>query len=192
MSRKNTFFAFLCLALVGFSNLVFAASPINITGKHSVTFTVEDLSAATGFGMHFSSGPGENGYGGYYAECHFVSGSLTSPSDIITFLCYDGYKDTATNEAQNQFRMTLNDKSTLSHASITVGERSVTISVFRLSRNFYTTEKYVYSEQAVFPLRQETGFWRRGGSIYYSTNGVLNGDPGRPGSGYVLTSEVVR
>lgn len=168
---------------------------ISVTGKDSATFVVSNLANVTGFGGHFSTGI-ENGYGGENAECHFVSGTTTSPSANLILVCYDGYQ--STNEHVNQFRVDLgpkkeNNQPVISHATLTVSARGIFVEVIRIATSPYTSERKPYAISSYFPLRESSGFFKTG-TIYYENdgNGVLSGDSSRNGTGYTLAVPVVR
>lgn len=168
---------------------------ITVAAKDSATFVVSNLANVTGFGGHFSTGI-ENGYGGVNAECHFVSGTTTSPSPNLILVCYDGYQ--SDNEHVNQFRMDLgpkmeNNQPAISHATFTVTSRGVLAEVTRIATSPYTPERKPYTISSFFPLRESSGFFKTG-TIYYENdgNGLLSGSSDRNGTGYALVVPVVR
>ncbi len=199
-SNKNRLF-FSALAVFLSTTSIAPASAqvnsINLSGKNAVTFVASNLSKAAGFGIHFSTTPNTDGYGGTDAECHFGSGSVSAPNPTMIFLCYDGYKDSdPENGGQNEFRLDLGPKTqnaqdVLSTVTLTVTRQGVRVKAVRIATNPYTNEQKPYTILGTFPLRPETGFFKTG-TIYYQTNGVLNGSSGREGSGYVLDTPVAQ
>jgi hypothetical protein len=158
---------------------------VSTVGKTSVTVTVNNLSTVSGWGAHVSGSPSEDGFGGTEAECYI----LQSGNNLVV-QCYDGYQDAS--NAQNFFRLELGPKSELSHAVFTYTQRGVKVEAVRLTTNLYTPEKYAYSTEGFFPIRQSSGFWRTG-NLYYQANTVLAGpSTGRTGSGYSPLSVVAR
>ncbi|WP_295389552.1 hypothetical protein [uncultured Thiodictyon sp.] len=173
-----------------------APAAVSVAGKTSVTFVVNGLANAIGFGGHFSTGSNENGYGGTYAECHFVAGTVAAPSGNLTLVCYDGYESPTAHT--NMFRLELgpkveNGKPAISHATFTVSNRGVQVDVTRIATNVYTAETKPYTITSFFPLRESTGFFATG-TIYYDNdgNGVLNNDSSRQGTGYSVAIPIVR
>ncbi len=195
LSGKSLIFSALAVSLVATSTAPASAtvSSINLSGKNQVTFVASNLSNAAGFGVHFSSIPNTDGYGGTDPECHFLSGTVQRPNPAMVLLCYDGYKDEQ--NAQNEFRLDLgpkkqNNTDVLSTVTFTVSRRGVRVQAVRIATNPYTNEQKPYTINAFFPLRRETGFFKTG-TLYYQVNGVLNGSSDRGGSGYVLATPVV-
>jgi hypothetical protein len=86
---------------------------------------------------------------------------------------------------------TQNAQDVLSTVTFTVTRQGVRVKAVRIATNPYTNEQKPYTILGTFPLRPETGFFKTG-TIYYQTNGVLNGSSGREGSGYVLDTPVAQ
>ena len=196
LSNKSLICSALAASLLATSTTPASAAvkSINVSGKTSVQFVVTNLPKAAGWGAHFSTSKGENGYGGEAAECHLNSGTDKQPATTVTFLCYDGYKNAQ--NAQNQFRLDLgpkseNNKDVLTKVTITVTRQAVHVKAQRLATNPYTNEQKPYNISASFPLRKETNFFKTG-TIYYQDNGVLTGDASRKGINYVLANPVVQ
>jgi hypothetical protein len=173
-----------------------APAAVNIAGKTSVTFVVNGLADAKGFGGHFSTGSSEDGWGGTYTECHLISGSVAAPAGTMTLVCYDGYQSPT--EHDNQFRLDLgpkweNGKPAISHATFTVSNRGVQVEVTRIATNPYNSERKPYTITSFFPLREARGFFSTG-TIYYDNdgNGVLSNDSSRQGMGYSVLLPVAR
>lgn len=148
----------------------------------SVTLRVDDIATASGWGAHFSTGPGENGYGGAEVECHLTPDG----SDQIQILCYDGYSPFP--YYQNQFEFNIGDRDEIDFVTFQVGKRGVQVTAQLQANNGYNAEIVPYTVSSFFPLREATGFCRNSGSVlYYQADGVMSGTTGRGGSGYTLT-----
>jgi hypothetical protein len=161
---------------------------ITLNGQENIAFTVTNLTNVAGFGAHFSTTASTDGYGGAYAECHLISGSVEEPDSRVIALCYDGYLDP--NNHANEYRLNLgakklsNDRDALSSVTFIVSETGVKVKAERIASNTYTNESYSYTIESTFPIRQSTGFWSTG-QIYYRENSVLN--ERRKGENYVLS-----
>lgn len=155
---------------------------VDVTACPTVVLRVDNVKTATGWGGHFSLSPNENGYGGRYPECHITGGVAT---DRVTVLCYDGYGGPS--DLQTKFEMPLGARSEVDSVEFTVGPRGVQVTAQR--EGITTAGRVPYQVTSFFPLRESTGFCSAK-TLYYTTNGVLNGQSDRSGSGYKLTVTV--
>jgi hypothetical protein len=153
----------------------------DLANQDAVIYQVDSFEDAAGFGLHVSSTAKTDGYGGTDAELHFVIGTTAKPGKTVLLVCYDGYLDKQ--NAQNQFRLDLGPKENLLCATVKVSRRAVDVEVVKSSANGYTNERFPYTVNSTFPLREKSGFWRSG-KLYCNANGVLNGRSGREGKGY--------
>lgn len=152
---------------------------VSTTGVDQITIKA-DVSAASGFGVHFSTGI-ENGYGGWDAEC-----MTTAHPNEVAIHCNDGYLDP--NNVQNNFHFHIGPPQHIKEVIFKITRRGVDVEVTNYSENVSTSEKHIFYGMWQVPLRESTGFWRPGTSlIYYQANCVLAGC-WRYGSGYVISS----
>jgi hypothetical protein len=140
------------------------------------------VKTATGWGGHFSLSPQENGFGGRYPECHIIGGSAADP---VSVLCYDGFGGPS--DLQTKFEMLLGVRKEVDFVEFTVGRRGVQVTAQR--EGITSAGRVPYQVTSFFPLREATGFCS-GNSLYSTTDGVLNGQSDRSGSGYKLTVTV--
>ncbi len=190
ITQKNTRLAFGIAVALSLSTAAQAqVESITLNGQENIAFTVTNLTNVEGFGAHFSTTASTDGYGGAYAECHLISGSVGNPSSTVIAYCYDGYLDQ--NNHANEYRLNLGAKKRsddgrdkLSSVTFIVSEAGVKVEAKRIASNPYTNESYSYTVESTFPIRQSTGFWSTG-KIYYRENSVLN--ERRKGIGYVLS-----
>jgi hypothetical protein len=192
ITQKNTRLAFGIAVALSLSTTAQAqVETITLDGQENIAFTVTNLTNVAGFGAHFSTTASTNGYGGAYAECHLISGSVEKPGSTVVAYCYDGYLDP--NNHANEYQLNLGAKKQsddgrdkLSSVTFIVSEAGVKVEAKRIASNPYTNESYPYTVESTFPIRQSTGFWSTG-KIYYRENSVLNDHPERKGVNYVLS-----
>lgn len=155
---------------------------LDISTCPATKYEINNIETATGWGGHVSTTTSNNGYGGTYAECH-----LTGEGSVVAY-CYDGYLSSI--DHVDQFRLDLGPRSTIKSVSYTIVERGVHIKAIKHSTTAHNSAEHHYVIEGFFPLRRESGFCREN-QIYYQANGVLNGHPGRTGSGYSMTADIV-
>ncbi|HIE01385.1 MAG TPA: hypothetical protein EYP59_14015 [Thiotrichaceae bacterium] len=188
---KNARLAFGIATALSLATAQAQVESITLNGQENIAFTVTNLTNVEGFGAHFSTTASTDGYGGAYAECHLISGSVGNPGLTVVAYCYDGYLDQ--NNHANEYQLNLGAKKRsddgrdkLSSVTFIVSEAGVKVEAERIASNPYTNESYPYTIESTFPIRQSTGFWSTG-QIYYRENSVLNERQGREGVNYVLS-----
>jgi len=189
ITLKNARLAFGIATALSLATAQAQVESITLNGQENIAFTVTNLTNVEGFGAHFSTTASTDGYGGAYAECHLISGSVGNPGSTVVAYCYDGYLDQ--NNHANEYQLNLGAKKRsddgrdkLSSVTFIVSEAGVKVEAERIASNPYTNESYPYTIESTFPIRQSTGFWSTG-QIHYRENSVLN--ERREGTGYVLS-----
>ena len=148
------------------------------------TFTVrvDGVSASTGWGAHFSTRTAEDGYGGSKVECYLRPDGASS----LTAECFDGY-NAATSSYQNQYEVPLGARSEIDFVTFNVSNRGVEVTAQRVAVNATSAEEVPYIVRAYLPLRESTGFYVSGSTVYYQANGVLSGHASRTGTGFTMS-----
>ncbi len=162
---------------------------LDISSCPTTVITVDNVENAWGWGGHFSTQSNNDGYGGYYAECHLSSNPKdTTENAIVTVLCYDGYLSTDVHV--DQYRFDLGPRLQIKRVQFILGEGNVTVQAISHSTSAYTTDENIYTKTAAFSFRKASGFCRQS-TLYYSANGVLSGHPNRIGGGYRVSATTI-
>ena len=161
---------------------------VDITGCPTTSITVGNIKSSSGWGGHFSTGANENGYGGYYAECHLTGSDEGAGKGSVTILCHDGYTSPA--DHVDVYRADLGPRDLVDQVNFKVTSTGVAFEVLKHSVSGYTPDENSYVMSGYFPLGRSAGFCREN-TLYYEIDGVLSQTPSRNGSGYTMDVETI-
>lgn len=157
---------------------------VNISSCPVTKVVVGNVDDAAGWGGHFSTGSREDGYGGYYAECHLTGAEEGLGNGSVTILCQDGYASSS--DHVDVYSVALGARNTVEQVEFTITERGVAFEAIKHSTSGYTNDENPYVITGFFPMGEAAGFCREN-TLYYQANGVLANRSGRGGDNYSMS-----